>query len=355
MSARWWKAPETAFLDRRLQTMRPALFRLWFNLNCVSSWSGGRLPSIEDAAFLLRMSPATFARGLEALEGLGLLSRLGDEIMLHAAAGGAPEGEEDGRARPGPMTAAERTRRWREARRDARDAARDGDCDARDVTVTPLEEEKKEKETNSPRVTREERDDFFERFWSAFPSRDGDNPKAPALAAWRKALAGGAEPEELIAAARRYAESTRDRERRFICSAVRWLSEERWRSDKPAPAAVDPQGVWIAADAPEWAAWAEHWRATKGKTPPIDSKGGWRFPSKAPPVDDDPLIALEGGLAKGAKWPRSKIVSMVETWKRNPSDWPGGWWPPDHASCMFPRWILEELGVAPAQRLEAAE
>ena len=199
MSARWWKAPETAFLDRRLQTMRPALFRLWFNLNCVSSWSGGRLPSIEDAAFLLRMSPATFARGLEALEGLGLLSRLGDEIMLHAAAGGAPEGEEDGRARPGPMTAAERTRRWREARRDARDAARDGDCDARDVTVTPLEEEKKEKETNSPRVTREERDDFFERFWSAFPSRDGDNPKAPTLAAWRKALnrpgfAGGPNP-----------------------------------------------------------------------------------------------------------------------------------------------------------------
>jgi hypothetical protein len=31
------------------------------------------------------------------------------------------------------------------------------------------------------------------------------------------------------------------------------------------------------------------YRATKGKTPPVDRKGGWRFPSRFPPV----MVAAE--------------------------------------------------------------
>jgi hypothetical protein len=42
--------------------------------------------------------------------------------------------------------------------------------------------------------------------------------------------------------------------------------------------------VWISASAPEWRAWAAYWRATKGKTPPQDKRGGWRFPSRTPPA-----------------------------------------------------------------------
>lgn len=45
------------------------------------------------------------------------------------------------------------------------------------------------------------------------------------------------------------------------------------------------ESVWISASAPEWAAWARFWRETKGKNPPIDKRGGWRFPSMAPPID----------------------------------------------------------------------
>jgi len=44
-----------------------------------------------------------------------------------------------------------------------------------------------------------------------------------------------------------------------------------------------PGGVWIAQTSPEWAPWADFFRATKGKSPPIDKRGGWRFPSLAPP------------------------------------------------------------------------
>lgn len=281
MSGRWWKAPETAFLDRRLQKLPAGLFRLWFNLNCVASWSGGRLPSLADVAFLLRTSPKALARRLEALQDAGLLIAVGDEIALAMGSASAPDGD-DRMASAEPLSGAERTRRWRE-RRDAGD----GGCDPRDVTVTALEKEKKE--SDSTRVTREERDELFEKFWSAFPARDGDNPKGPALTAWRKAIAEGAKPEALVAAAKSYAAATKDRERRFVCSAVRWLSGGRWNDDKaaaPASASEAP-GVWIEARTPEWEAWAAHWRATRGKAPPIDSKGGWRFPAKEPPIAED--------------------------------------------------------------------
>ena len=37
---------------RRLQKLPAGLFRFWFNLRCIVSWSGGRFPAREDMAFL---------------------------------------------------------------------------------------------------------------------------------------------------------------------------------------------------------------------------------------------------------------------------------------------------------------
>ena len=48
-------------------------------------------------------------------------------------------------------------------------------------------------------------------------------------------------------------------------------------------ATIPAQSVWISASAPEWRAWETFWRATKGKAPPQDRRGGWRFPSLTPP------------------------------------------------------------------------
>jgi len=54
-----------------------------------------------------------------------------------------------------------------------------------------------------------------------------------------------------------------------------------------ARAATIPQagGVWLASESREGRAWAAHWKATKGKSPPMDKRGGWRFPSRWPPVE----------------------------------------------------------------------
>jgi hypothetical protein len=145
-----------------------------------------------------------------------------------------------------------------------------------------IEEEKTEekKETDAARAS-----DGFEEFWSVYPQRDGDNPEAPARDAWRKAVAAGADPQAVISAARAYAAAKAGHERRYVASAARWLGEARWKDAGPKPVKAAPApGVWIKAGSPEWRAWAEHYRETRRKSPPVDARGGWRFPAAFPPT-----------------------------------------------------------------------
>jgi hypothetical protein len=130
----------------------------------------------------------------------------------------------------------------------------------------------------------------FERFFEAFPQRDGGNDLAAARMAWRGAVARGAAPEMIVAGALAYAAATEGRPRRYVMGARRWLNESRWRETVFLKIEGKPRLVWIEYGSPEWWAWAEHWRATKGKSPPVDAKGGWRFPSLNPP-EPQPLAA----------------------------------------------------------------
>lgn len=260
MTSRWWKAPENAFLDRRLQRLPASLFRFWFNLNCVASWAGGRLPATEDIAFLLRSSLAVTERRLAALAAAGLVELQEGKWAL------AGHDMSDATA---PMTGAERTKRWRERR-------------ACDDAVTPRDALKRE-EMGKERESASESDEGFDEFLAAFPRRDEGHAIEPARGAYRKAIAGGAKPADLIAAARAYAAATAGRERKFVASAARWLAEGRWRDSRARPPAVTEPGVWIGEGSPEWRAWAAYWQEMRGVSPPKDSRNGWRFPSRLPP------------------------------------------------------------------------
>jgi hypothetical protein len=219
--------------DPRLQRLPPATFKAWFGLKCVAARHDGALPDIKTLAFMLRSRLAVVERRLSALRAAGLIEE------------------------------------------------RDGGLWITDDTPPP-----------EPPPPRHDPDDGFAEFWDAFPKRDGDNPREPALIEFRKAVAAGADPKAIISGAKAYASATAGRERRYIASAARWLSEERWRQAAPAPPAHAPSvvTVWISATSPEWWAWSNHWRATKGKSPPVDAKGGWRFPSLNPP-EPQPLAA----------------------------------------------------------------
>jgi hypothetical protein len=135
----------------------------------------------------------------------------------------------------------------------------------------------------NPMTDAEHPTNAFKRFFEAFPERDGGNDLGAARMAWRGAVACGADPQTIIAGALAYAAATEGRPRRYIMSARRWLNESRWREvDRLKFEGVKPRLIWIEYGSPEWWAWSNHWRTTKGKSPPVDAKGGWRFPSLTP-------------------------------------------------------------------------
>jgi hypothetical protein len=277
--ALWFKIHDDALDDPRLQRLAPATFRAWFNLLCVASRNGGRLPELSALAWLLRCGRKPLARRLDELKAVGLIEDVDGGLRPVEW-----ERRQSLRDNTGddPQTGVERTRRWRE-RRDAAVRPRDEDASPRDATVTGDQDQ--EQESQSAPAARAS--DSFEKFWQAFPTRQGDNPQTPARTAFHKAVAKGVDPAAIVAAAKAYAATVAGREARYIASAARWISEERWRGAAPAAPPGEAAGVWIKQGSPEWAAWTAH---RGGKSPPTDSRGGWRFPSLRP-LDAAPLAA----------------------------------------------------------------
>lgn len=73
------------------------------------------------------------------------------------------------------------------------------------------------------------RDENFEAFWAAYPGRQGDNPKAPSAKLFSAAVKAGADPQEIIDAAKRFAISEhRNIGTPYIPQTVKWLRNKRW-------------------------------------------------------------------------------------------------------------------------------
>jgi hypothetical protein len=105
------------------------------------------------------------------------------------------------------------------------------------------------KETSTPTSTstKEEKDmpvadaPEFLAFWAIFPHRPGD-PKKPAAANFSAAIKRGADPQAIIAGAKRLADrAKRERtEPKFLLKAAKWIDEERWKDDVPAASVHAP-------------------------------------------------------------------------------------------------------------------
>jgi hypothetical protein len=128
----------------------------------------------------------------------------------------------------------------------------------------------------------------FSRFMTVFPEREGGHDFEAAKLEWPRAIERAC-PETIIAGATAYRIATKGRSARYVMSARRWLADSRWRDSSPASGPSSAPLVWIAYGSKEWNAWDYHFRMTRGKSPPQDRRGGWRFPSRTPPA----MIAAE--------------------------------------------------------------
>jgi len=104
------------------------------------------------------------------------------------------------------------------------------------VEVGVEEERRSTKNTRAPRSTRETPAAGFDEFWTAYPRKEG---KRKAQQAYTAALKRGAEPAELLSAARHYRALTANTEPRFIAHPATWLNQGRY-DDEPPPQAYLP-------------------------------------------------------------------------------------------------------------------
>lgn len=132
------------------------------------------------------------------------------------------------------------------------------------------------------RDSTEQRPTMLAAFVAAYPDRPEGIDHDKTRAAWDRALDDGVDPLDLVAAAIAYRREMDGRPSRYVMAPARWLTEGRWRAFERAATSPAPF-VWIALDAPGWKEWAAFYRVTRGKTPPQDRRGGWRFPSRLPP------------------------------------------------------------------------
>lgn len=63
------------------------------------------------------------------------------------------------------------------------------------------------------------------------------------------------------------------------------ILNDRIAERAPSVASAGPPKVHVMSGTPEWDAWAAH----EGRARPLDSKGGWSFPTRWPPQSDEAL------------------------------------------------------------------
>lgn len=185
-----------------------------------------------EAAYFLRSDQSDIAAVVDALNSAGRLD--GDRVVNWSAR----QFQSD---RSATRQAAYRERQ-REKSHDGNirqgddvvtSALRHGDApDTETELDTETDSEKKESVRAVAAATRPSIDEAFERFWVVYPKRGtAANPKKPARDKFERVVKAGADPEILIAAAKRFSEVERS-DGRFgtekVAQAITWLNQQRW-------------------------------------------------------------------------------------------------------------------------------
>lgn len=81
--SRWFRFYEGVLDDPKVQRLPPDVFKGWVNLLCLAARHKGKLPSLPDIAFSLRISDREAESLMTALLGAGLVDDVGDSMQPH--------------------------------------------------------------------------------------------------------------------------------------------------------------------------------------------------------------------------------------------------------------------------------
>ncbi len=208
MSSHWWRAYDEAVDDPKLLLLSDRAHRAWFNLMCLASIGGGRLPERKVIELKLRLSASKTKAVLDELIEAGLLDQ--DDVGL------APHNW-NGRQYKSDVST-ERVKRFREQQRN--------------VSETPPENRIQKPETESSSLRSEDArarpNEAFDEFWSLYPNKVG---KQAALKAFVSIMKSNAVTlDRLLFGLTAYVNKTDDRP---WCNPATWLNQGRW-DDQPA-------------------------------------------------------------------------------------------------------------------------
>jgi hypothetical protein len=219
--SRWFRFYDTVLDDPKVQRLADHLFRGWVNILCLASKHGGKLPSIPDIAFCLRIPDDQADSLVQSLLDARLLEDNGEFLTPHNWS----------ERQYVDSTNAIRQQRFREKKRSNNQPVTESNG-VTNVKITPLDtdtdtdtetdtEKKKTKHSRSPKLAE------FEQFWSEYPRKTA---KGGAEKAWLKAI--GQTDAETILAGLRSAKFSSDPQ--YVPHPATWLNQRRWEDGPQA-------------------------------------------------------------------------------------------------------------------------
>ena len=217
---RWFRFYDAVLDDPKVQRLADHLFRGWVNILCLASKHGGKLPSIPDIAFCLRIPDDQADSLIQSLLDAGLLEEAGQFLTPHNWAA----------RQYVDATNAQRQQRFRDKKRTQNEDVTNSNA-VTSVTITALDtdtdtdtdsEKKKIKNTRSPKLA----ETSFSEFWNLYPRKTA---KGAAEKAWLKAIQQ-ADAQTILAGLR---SSKFSSDPQYIPHPATWLSQRRWE-DTPA-------------------------------------------------------------------------------------------------------------------------
>jgi hypothetical protein len=243
----WFRMYDGVIDDHKVMNLPKDLRWDWVSVLCLASRHKGTLPSMSELAFNLRMTEA---------EALALVAKLRNAGLIETAKGALKPHNWEGRQYQSDSSR-ERTKRYRERHRDAGENVTVTPRARTDQTQTQTQNRTEDSSLRSesahsarascaPTQTARRRAaasprtplaslQNFERLKGAYPKRAGQNPNKPAFVAFKVAVVSrNADPEQLIAAAGKFASAVRadgKEKTRYVPQLATWLKQDRWSDD----------------------------------------------------------------------------------------------------------------------------
>ena len=217
--SRWFRLYDDLVDDPKVQRLSPENFRGLVNIWCLASKNEGVIPSIDEIAFKLRMTPPKAAKLIGVLREANLIDQTDNGLAPHNWSSRQYRSD----------TSTERVKRFRKRSKERQCNVSPG------VSETPPESET---ESDSPHTPQGGVEDGFERFMLRYPARQPTHDRPKARCSFKAAVEKGIDQERMIGAAGLYDEEMRKDGKvgtRYVKAAANWIDQHCWENYAPAP------------------------------------------------------------------------------------------------------------------------